>query len=137
MGFLILVKHSQSRPQPGIPASEWRLSDEGRMRCRALSDGLAPYRPSRLVSSTEPKAIETGRLVSDHLGLRCEPVEGLHEHLRQNVEFLTEERFERMWWLWPTEPSSVYSSRNVPDWIPTSFGGSWNCRLTLFCHSPS
>jgi broad specificity phosphatase PhoE len=92
--MLILIRHSLPEIIPTLPASQWHLSDEGRRRCRALADELAVYRPQVIVTSVEPKAVETGRLVADRLGLPCEVSPGLHEHERPEVVFGTREQFE-------------------------------------------
>ena len=94
MPGLILVKHSLTSIKPDLPASQWHLSEQGRRRCWALADKLALHRPVVIVTSTEPKAVETGHLVADRLGVPCETADGLHEHDRRNVGFLTTEEFE-------------------------------------------
>jgi broad specificity phosphatase PhoE len=82
---LILVRHSLPTIDPRTPAPEWRLSDEGRQRCERLAAELALFRPEVVVSSREPKAVETGQIVAHHLGLPCEVAPGLHEHDRRHV----------------------------------------------------
>lgn len=95
MKTLILVKHSLPEIDPSVPANEWFLSDEGRRRARTLGDRLDRYNPDRVVSSTEPKAIETADIAAGLLKIPNEVVEGLHEHERVNVGFLEKERFEQ------------------------------------------
>jgi broad specificity phosphatase PhoE len=85
---LILVRHSAPEIVPDLPASQWRLSDVGRRRCRKLAEQLAAHNPSVIVTSLEPKALETGRLVTDTLGIPLETAADLHEHDRSNVQFL-------------------------------------------------
>ena len=85
---LVLVRHSAPEIIPGVPASQWRLSDEGRLRCEALAAQLATYELSAVVTSTEPKAIETGQIVARILRLPIESAPGLHEHTRPNVGLL-------------------------------------------------
>ncbi|HYN87299.1 MAG TPA: histidine phosphatase family protein [Ardenticatenaceae bacterium] len=94
MPSLILIKHSLPEIVPGVPASQWRLSEEGHRRCHALARQLAAYQPQVLVSSVEPKAVETAQIVGADLGLSVETAEGLHEHERDNVGFLGNEAFE-------------------------------------------
>ena len=65
---LILVKHSLPEVAPGVTASRWRLSEEGRRRCEALAGKLAVYDPGGIVSSVEPKAVETAQVVAERLG---------------------------------------------------------------------
>ena len=92
---LILIKHSQPQIDPFVPSREWHLSQEGQLRCKPLADKLATYAPGIIVSSTEPKAIETARIVAEHLDKPFEVVEGLHEHDRSNVPFYSPQVFEQ------------------------------------------
>ncbi len=85
MRKLILVKHSLPEIVPDLPASQWRLSEEGRRRCVPLSDALAAYGPSIVVSSVEAKAIETASIVAERLGRTIETADGLQEHDRSDV----------------------------------------------------
>jgi|SRR5581483_7992775 len=92
---LILVRHSQSQPDPARPASQWGLTEVGRQRCAGLADHLAAYAPARIFTSAEPKAAETGSLVAARLGLPHAVAAGLHEHLREHAGWLTDEMFQR------------------------------------------
>ena len=95
MRTLILVKHSLPEILPGVPAERWRLGEEGRRRCAPLTARLAPYEPTAIVASTEPKATETAVLVANELHRPVETVEGLREHDRGNVPFFaTAEEWE-------------------------------------------
>ena len=87
MQTLILVKHSLPEIDPSVPEKEWRLSCEGRWRARKLGERLDRYKLDLVVSSIEPKAIETAEIASDCLKIPMEIVEGLHEHKRVNVGF--------------------------------------------------
>jgi broad specificity phosphatase PhoE len=91
---LILVKHSQPQIDPFVPAREWHLSQEGRLRCRPLADKLAVYEPDVIVTSTEPKEVETAKIVAEHIDKPIEVVEGLHEHNRGNVAFYSPQVFD-------------------------------------------
>jgi broad specificity phosphatase PhoE len=91
---LMLVRHSLPEIVPALPASQWSLSEAGRQRCEPLADRLAVYGPDVFVTSTEPKAVETGRIVAELLGRPWETAEGLHEHERRDVAFESQERFE-------------------------------------------
>jgi broad specificity phosphatase PhoE len=92
---LILVRHSLPEFVTGVPASRWQLSDEGRRRCQLLARRLATHRPTAVISSEEPKAVETGQLCARVLGLSFETAPGLHEHMRGVVRDLgSREAFE-------------------------------------------
>ncbi|OGG46764.1 MAG: hypothetical protein A3F84_18260 [Candidatus Handelsmanbacteria bacterium RIFCSPLOWO2_12_FULL_64_10] len=94
MTNLILIKHSLPEVVPDVAASWWRLSEEGRRRCRVLAEKLSDHRPEIIVGSIEPKAVETAQVIAEILDRPFEVVEGLHEHDRSNVGFLEKERFE-------------------------------------------
>jgi broad specificity phosphatase PhoE len=82
---LVLVRHSLPEFVVGVPASEWQLSNEGRRRCQRLADRLAAYDLTIVITSTEPKAVETGQIVADSLHLPLETAPGLHEQERGAV----------------------------------------------------
>ena len=94
MRRLVLVRHSLPQIVPGLPASQWVLSEEGRCRCRLLAEALAAFQPDVVVSSHEAKAVETGRLIAAELDKPFETADGLHEHERSNVPYCDRERFE-------------------------------------------
>jgi broad specificity phosphatase PhoE len=85
---LILVKHSLPEIIPDLPAREWRLSEEGRGRCPPLARALARYAPARVISSVEPKAMETAGIVARELGVAARAEGGLHEQERLGVGWL-------------------------------------------------
>jgi broad specificity phosphatase PhoE len=85
MNYLILVRHSVSQPDRDQPADQWGLSDDGRQRCLPLAERLAVYRPSTIITSVEPKAEQTGRLIGQQLNLPVQTAANLHEHERRNV----------------------------------------------------
>jgi broad specificity phosphatase PhoE len=84
MRKLILVRHSETKIVPGIAANQWQLTEEGRARCQLLAERLLLYTPTVIVTSHEPKAIETGELVAEILKRPVVTAENLHEHDRSN-----------------------------------------------------
>ncbi len=91
---LVLVRHSLPRMDRSAKRSLWHLSDEGRRRCDALADALKGVEPRLIASSTEPKAVQTAKIVAERLETPHREFEGLHEHDRSNVEFLPAEDFD-------------------------------------------
>jgi broad specificity phosphatase PhoE len=89
---LVLVKHSLPAIDRDVPAAHWHLSDEGEARCRPLAALLRAYEPSALVSSTEPKAAQTARLVAQGLDLAVELDPRLREQYR-NIGWLNDWAF--------------------------------------------
>jgi broad specificity phosphatase PhoE len=91
--YLILAKHSVPDIIEERPAREWQLSEQGRQRAIALGERLKTYNPVCVVSSDEPKALETGRISAAELGLPCATEAGLYEHERRRIGFLSTARF--------------------------------------------
>jgi broad specificity phosphatase PhoE len=91
---LILVKHSLPEVVSTVPAKEWRLSQSGQLRCKALAEKLASWLPDVVISSTEPKALETAQIIANHLDKPFSMFEGLHEHDRTGVDLVDKEQFE-------------------------------------------
>lgn len=93
MTQLILVRHSVPAIDPATPAPDWRLSDEGRRRAELLARRLAGRGPGRTVSSPEPKAQETARIIIPNQSDPVTIVPDLREHDRRRVPHLTPQAF--------------------------------------------
>ena len=93
-GRLILVRHSVPEIDSHVPAREWKLSEEGKERAERLAESLIRYQPKRLFSSSEPKAYETAEILSKRLHLPVAVIDGLHEHQRSSVPFLSKTEYE-------------------------------------------
>jgi broad specificity phosphatase PhoE len=48
---------------------------------------LKPYKLDRIVTSVEPKAVETGELAARRLGIPCQAAANLHEHERESAPY--------------------------------------------------
>ena len=94
MRKLLLVRHSLPEITGDQTASLWQLSEEGRRRCEHLAEMLAAHPPAAIVTSTEPKAIETGQIVGGRLGIPVETAPNLHEHERPGTDLDTLEQFQ-------------------------------------------
>ena len=91
---LVLVKHSLPEISPERPRSEWRLSDEGRVRAVRLGERLRTYDVDRIVTSPEPKAFETATVVAQTLGsITVETLDALREHDDRDAPFQDETSF--------------------------------------------
>ena len=100
MRRLVLVKHSMPEIEPEKPASAWKLGGFGRRRAELLAGRLSEFSPDVIWSSREPKAIETAEIVAGERRVPVEIADGLEEHHRDNVPFLSskdefEEAIER------------------------------------------
>ncbi len=92
---LVLMKHAEPILEPGVAPNRWRLSERGRSGSVLLGERLARYGPRVLVSSEEPKAVETAGIAAERLGIGCSVYPGLHEHDPAGVPFLSDEKFGR------------------------------------------
>src|SRR6185312_13847887 len=93
MRKLILIKHAKPLVDERIPSTEWELSDQGRQSCQGLSRVAGSQQPKIIVTSDEPKAIQTGLLVGEALGIEVKQSPGLHEHDRTNVPVMDSREF--------------------------------------------
>jgi len=94
MRKIILIRHSLPVITGDQTASHWKLSAEGRRRCERLAELLAAHHPTIIIASTEPKAIETGQIVGERLGIPVETAPNLHEHERPGTDLDTPEQFQ-------------------------------------------
>jgi broad specificity phosphatase PhoE len=115
MRKLVLVKHAPPEVIPGVPPEQWTLSDKGRDLCVPLADALAAHAPSVIISSEEPKAAETARLVALRLGVPWETAPGLHEHDRSNVPHMRSGEFISLMELFFRKPGELVLGRETAD----------------------
>ena len=113
---VIMVRHSLPTIIPNLPAKEWRLSAIGRRRCIRLAERLRSHSPQVVVSSTEPKALETAQIVGELLDIPVETRERLHEHERPDVQFFEDRaEFEARVARFFAEPDRLVLGRETAD----------------------
>lgn len=98
MNEITFIRHSQSRTAPGLPPSQWPLTETGRRRCGALAERMRAQPsnlPELIVCSKERKTRETGALLAEQLGVPHTVAPGLHEHAREQVGWLNDDEFAR------------------------------------------
>jgi broad specificity phosphatase PhoE len=115
MRKLILIKHAPPEVVPDVPSEGWVLSDRGRALCPPLAEAIRPHAPAVVVSSTEPKAAETGRLIASSLGVPLETAPGLHEHDRSNVPHMPSREFISAMELFFRRPDEHVLGRETAD----------------------
>jgi broad specificity phosphatase PhoE len=113
MRKLILVKHAKPVVDERLPSHEWRLSEEGRNTCPPLAEALRPLEPAAIITSDEPKAAETGKLVGATLGKPVEQAKDLHEHDRSNVPMMPTREFISTMALFFKDPSRLVIGRET------------------------
>lgn len=92
MRKLYLVKHARPEIVPGVPAKDWLLSEEGREASSRLAGHFSSTEIKRVAASLEPKALETGRILAERLGVPFSTVPNLHEHRRESTEWVADKR---------------------------------------------
>ena len=65
---LVLAKHAMPVVEPHVPPSRCRLSEAGRYQSVALAERLEASRLVLVVTSEEPKAPATGKIVAPRAG---------------------------------------------------------------------
>lgn len=93
MAKLLLVRNAAPEKSGHKPSHLWNLSGQGHADCIPLAAAIRPHEPTVVLSSDEPKAIETAELVAAELRLPHAVVPGLHEHDRSNVPNLPTREF--------------------------------------------
>ena len=88
MPHLLLIKHASVEVEQSKPPSSWHLSEKGRGQVPALAEKLRAHQPKVVVTSVEPKAMQTGDLLAATLNVPVERADGLHEHDRDDVQFM-------------------------------------------------
>lgn len=91
MQTLILVRHSVVKQQRDESSHTWELTAEGRTRCITLAQQIQIYQPQVIVTSAEPKAIQTGQVVAQQLHLPVETEPDLGEHRRATAPYFDSE----------------------------------------------
>lgn len=91
---LILVKHGQPAIEQGVPPSSWKLSEQGRADIGQLAAKLASWSPTAVMSSPEPKALESAVILGAAFGLSAQVDHDLAEHRADRRAFTTQEDFE-------------------------------------------
>ncbi len=93
MAKIVLVKHAAPVKDVNKPSRAWKLSDEGRENAKRLAERLREFQLAAVVTSDEPKAIETGAIIAEALGIDASSGENLHEHDRDNVPVMPTREF--------------------------------------------
>ena len=124
MPNLILVKHAQPDIDPLTDARNWHLSAAGQSSCVPLAARLATYHPTVVISSDEPKAVETAQIVAARLNIPTRVASGLHEHDRQGMGLLPRTQFEAAIKLFFTKPDELVYGNETATQARTRFSAA-------------
>jgi broad specificity phosphatase PhoE len=92
---LVLIRHSVPELDPSIPPNQWMLNEVGKDKARQLARQLSTHSIACVMSSSEPKAIETAQIIASHLGQLTQVAPGLHEHKRPQTKLTSERIFKK------------------------------------------
>lgn len=115
MRNLILIKHARPQVDPDVPSEEWTLGPEGRDAAARLAPRLAGYPFPRLVTSMEPKAVETARIIGEALGRPIIEAHDLFEHDRRNVPHMDSREFISLVALFFKQPDRLVLGEETAD----------------------
>ena len=105
--LLVLVKHARPDVDPARPAAEWTLGVDGMEGSLRAAERLRPLPIDLVVSSVEPKATETGRIIAESLDRPWQTGHDLHEHVRRSTGYLDRPSFEAAIRRFFDEPGAV------------------------------
>ncbi|MGD9702282.1 MAG: histidine phosphatase family protein [Acidimicrobiia bacterium] len=96
MTFLYYVTHAQVHIDPAVPVPRWQLSEIGRGRVLAMLGQPWLGAVRRIITSPEAKAVETARIIADHLRLDIDERESSGELDRSATGFVPHDRHEQL-----------------------------------------
>ncbi len=89
IGLLHLMRHAETAIDEKIPAHEWLLTEEGFRQARNLASMGIFDSIDSIISSPEPKALQTARPFADRLGIDIDSYPELRELDRSKGRFLS------------------------------------------------
>jgi broad specificity phosphatase PhoE len=114
MSKLLLIRNAAPEKDSRRPSHLWKLSEEGKASIVPLASAIRVHGPELVVSSDEPKGVETAELLAAELRLPHEVVSGLHEHDRTNVPHLRTHEFISSMALFFSKPTlKVFGSESA------------------------
>jgi broad specificity phosphatase PhoE len=90
MTTIVLIRHAPVTIDKHIVASSWQLSADSQARCQQLANQLQPLHPVQLYTSTEQKAVQTAKHLTEALNIPMVVFPNLHETERTSTQFYTD-----------------------------------------------
>lgn len=88
---MLLVRHAAVVVDKTVPSTKWRLSDSGRQATRQLAHQFSHLQIEQILTSHEPKAVQTGAVLAAVWGIPAQVFPGLHEHERADNAFVADQ----------------------------------------------
>jgi broad specificity phosphatase PhoE len=129
--LLVLARHARPEVDPDRPSATWTLGSEGREGARRLATEIGPLGVQLVVTSIEPKAVETGRVVAEDLDVQWQTGHDLHEHVRTSTGYLARDDFDASIRRFFAQPSSTTFGDESADAAASRFATAVNavCRV--------
>ncbi|GAB4307517.1 MAG: histidine phosphatase family protein [Phototrophicales bacterium] len=93
---LILIKHAMPKIDPQHASAMWELGRDGINGSKIFGQKLKTRHVTRIITSHEKKAIQTGMIAAQVLGVPCVARDYLHEHDRRGVPYYDRDTFYKM-----------------------------------------
>ena len=132
MRKLLLIKHARPEVIPTVPAHEWHLGEQGKELSRKLGQRLLPYNLKQVLSSEEPKAVETAQIVAAQLSIPSIAVPGLQEHDRSNVPQMEPRVFQSAVAQFFQKPARLVLGRETAEEVYERFEEAMRRLLTTY-----
>ena len=115
LSTLFLIRHSLPVLDQSLPASQWRLTPEGRQRALHLAERLAGRGITLVMSSHEPKAVQTAEIIAAHCRIPMDQADNLHEHERPLAGFSSQVEFEAIVYEFYANPARLIFGNETAD----------------------
>jgi broad specificity phosphatase PhoE len=96
MTYALYVTHPQVVQDPKVPVPKWGLSELGRQRAERFANHVLVSRLTRIVSSTETKALELAAILAALCKAPVESGDKFGENDRSSIGFVPRDRFEQL-----------------------------------------
>lgn len=92
---IVLVRHARPVIDPARPPGEWILDEDADIPVIRIAREMRGLAVDGIVSSPEPKAFATARILGGELGLEVSEDDALREQGGDNIPWLDDEAFRR------------------------------------------
>jgi broad specificity phosphatase PhoE len=123
---LIFIRHAAPTIVEGESPKLWHLSEKGRGQAAQAVRSLisAQITPSKIITSRELKAVETGQIMADALHIPVESADNLHEHDRRGEPFFPDDIFVQKVTQFFAQPDKLVFGRESADMAYERFAGA-------------
>lgn len=85
---MLFIRHADVVIDESVDSTAWRLSENGHSQTHQLAPQLVHLNIDRILTSHEPKAVQTGAALAEIWGVPAQIFPNLHEHERGSGGFV-------------------------------------------------